>query len=328
MHRRHITAHRLASQQPVQLVHQLPALQVQRFGHRAGLEGTGLDAQERRGAAVAGRQHAQPFRLAGPGQFGAGVVEVDVVDGQRVRPRPPVPLQQPAHDGRHGLRAARDGHVLHRQQPAPAARADHLCHGCGLGLGDLEVGIGKDDHVGVAGGIRHRGHGGEPCDGERVGRYVHGDRAIRHGPCSGGHMPAHHGDAALRERRERRPHLAGIAAHQHDAAGLQRQRGGHGATPALGRTACVVHVRLPPDHARSFLDALGNAKDAAVTQVFAHDGKRDVGPRARARRRAIPRRAVLAGARDDLLHARRVGQRLGRPCSSTLGKCAQQATRT
>lgn len=66
-------------------------------------------------------------------------------------------------------------------------------------------------------------------------------------------MPTNHGDPAFYERLQLGLHLAGIDPDQDDAAGLERERRGHGAGAAGRRAARVVQARAPADRAGSFL---------------------------------------------------------------------------
>ena len=319
-----------AGNQPVHFIDQLPTVQIQRLGYGRGLERAGLNAQECRFAAVTGRQHVHSGgRHASLGQDRDGVVEVDVVDRERIGPAPAVLLEQRSRRAGHQRLGLRDRHVAHLQQCAPCAGTHDLGHFVRLVLSNAIVRIGKNDDAGMTARLQDRRERGDPCDLERVGRYVHRHGRARHGARFGRHVPADDRYASLGERFQPGEQRVRVPTDddQPVRSGCQRVR--QHLQAQVRRTARVEYLHAPADDLRRLHHTVHDAENAAVAQILGDD--RDVLPLlgARACARPAPGRGRLRRGVDDALGFGQIrvrrGSRRARPRSH--GRALSQGPR-
>ena len=269
MHLRRVTRPGHLVERAVQFVDDLPALHVQRLGHGAGLVALGADALIRSLRAVTGRHGLRRAiaLLAGRLQRRAHEVEVQVVDGQRVRPLVAETLQQRGRQLRHAGRAFGDRAVFEAQHGAATALLDHGLHRTRLVDGDRVLRVGEDHHAGLAAGIDHRPGRGDVGHVVRHGGDV-GEQARRGvRPRLLARVPADQRNAALGRGLERDLLLGGVEATDDDAGGLERECLVQCRGAAADGALAVDGAHGPADRLAGFLNPLRGAEHATVLQV-------------------------------------------------------------
>ncbi len=306
MHGKHRARDTLPGEKPVHLVNQLPAVQVQRLGHGARLEGARADAQERGIAAVARREHAHGVVWQSClRQNRRGVVEIDVVDRQRVRPTLPIARQQVACRRGHQFGAARDRDVPHLEQGAAGAAAHHGRHRIRLGLGQCVVVVAEDDDTRVPAGLHDGRQRRDACHLERIRGHVHGHGRAGYRSGLGRDMPADDRNTPLGEWLQPGQQRMRVAAEDDQAVGTTVQRIGEHLLAAFLRATGVEDLHAPANDPGRLEHAFVRSQDAAIAQILVHQGDAFAGLGARAAARPGPTRGGLRSGVDDAL---RVGQ--------------------